>query len=60
MVSPIDIQKALHGIEYPASKDDLVAHAEREKGGDDVLEALRNADDRQYDSPADVQKAVFD
>ena len=59
MVSPIDTQEALHGIEYPAAKDDLVAHAE-EKGGDDVLEALRNADDRQYDSPADVQKDVFD
>ncbi|KQS73336.1 DUF2795 domain-containing protein [Modestobacter sp. Leaf380] len=59
MVSPIDIQKALQGIEYPASKDDLVGHAESQGGGDEVLEALRGLDDQQYDGPTDVEAAVF-
>lgn len=59
MVSPIDIQKALQGIEYPASQDDLVGHAESQGGGDEVLEALRGLDDQQYDGPTDVEAAVF-
>ena len=59
MVSPIDIQKALSGIEYPAQRDDVVEHAESQGGGDDVLEALKGIDDQEYDSPAAVSKAVF-
>ncbi len=52
--SPIDIQKALGGMDYPASKEDLVKHAE-DKGADDaVLETLRNLPDREFDSPTDV------
>ncbi|AUZ87405.1 DUF2795 domain-containing protein [Arthrobacter sp. TmT3-37] len=54
--SPIDIQKALGGMDYPASKEDLVKHAE-DKGADDaVLETLRNLPDREFDSPTDVNK----
>ncbi|WP_299952170.1 DUF2795 domain-containing protein [uncultured Modestobacter sp.] len=60
MVSPIDIQKALSGIDYPAKKDDVVAHAESHGGSDDVLEALKGIDDQEYDTPAAVSKAVFD
>ncbi len=60
MVSPIDIQKALSGMDYPASKDDIVAHAERNGGDKEVLEALRKIDDRQYEGPSGVSSAVFD
>ncbi len=60
MVSPIDIQKALGGIDYPASKEDIVKHA-RDKGGDsDVIEALEKIEDREYDGPSGVSAAVFD
>jgi hypothetical protein len=59
MVSPIDIQKALSGIDYPAKKDDVVKHAESHGGGGDVLEALKGIDDQEYDTPAAVSKAVF-
>ena len=34
--SPIDIQKALGGMEYPASKEDLVKHAQ-DKGADESI-----------------------
>ncbi|KNC19258.1 hypothetical protein AC792_07520 [Arthrobacter sp. RIT-PI-e] len=54
--SPIDIQKALGGMEYPASKADIVSHA-KDKGADDaVLDALNGLPDREYDSPTDVNK----
>ena len=60
MVSPIDIQKALSGMDYPAGKDDIVSHAEQQKAGDDVLEALRGIEDRTYEGPSGVSSAVFD
>ncbi|RBY77328.1 DUF2795 domain-containing protein [Blastococcus sp. TF02-09] len=60
MVSPIDIQKALSGMDYPAGKDDIVSHAERNKAGDDVLNALRGIEDRTYEGPSGVSSAVFD
>ncbi|MPY09370.1 DUF2795 domain-containing protein [Arthrobacter bussei] len=54
--SPIDIQKALGGMDYPASRDDLVKHAE-DKGADaSVLDTLKNLPDREFDSPTDVNK----
>ena len=58
MVSPIDIQKALKGMDYPATKDQILEHA---KGSDeDVLEALQKIDDREYEGPSGVSAAVFD
>ena len=58
MVSPIDIQKALKGMDYPATKEQILEHA---KGGDkEVLEALQKIDDREYEGPSGVSAAVFD
>ena len=59
MVSPIDIQKALGGMDYPASKDDIVKHAESQGGDKEVIEALKGIDDREYDGPSGVSAAVF-
>ena len=56
--SPIDVQKALGGIEYPASKDDIVEKAEQSGAGDDVLEALRGIPDKEYEGPTEVSEAV--
>ncbi|GAB3532299.1 hypothetical protein GCM10027403_04330 [Arthrobacter tecti] len=56
--SPIDIQKALGGVDYPARKDDLISNAEQSGADDSVVSALRNLPDKEYDSPADISKAV--
>ena len=54
--SPIGVTKALKGIDFPASKDDLVAHA-RENGADeDVLAMLEAMPDQSYESVKDVTK----
>lgn len=58
--NPIQVQKYLSGIEYPASKDDIVATAKQESAPDDVLEALGNIPDGDYDAPTAVTKAVSD
>jgi hypothetical protein len=60
MPSPIDIQKALSGMDYPASKDQIVQHAERSGADEEVLDALRGIDDREYEGPSGVSSAVFD
>jgi hypothetical protein len=59
MVSPIDIQKALGGVDYPASKEDIVKHAQDNGGSDEVIEALKGIDDREYDGPSGVSESVF-
>jgi hypothetical protein len=60
MPSPIDIQKALGGMDYPASKDQIVQHAESHGADKEVLDALRKIDDREYEGPSGVSSAVFD
>ncbi len=57
-VNPIELQKYLGGIDYPASKDDLVKKAESNGAGDEVMEALRGIPDQEYDAPTAVTKAV--
>jgi hypothetical protein len=59
MVSPIDIQKALSGMDYPARKDDIVKHAEQNGAGKEVIDALKKIDDREYDGPSGVSSAAF-
>jgi hypothetical protein len=60
MVSPIDIQKALGGIDYPATKEDIVRHAQEHGGNAEVLDALKGIEDREYEGPSGVSSAVFD
>jgi Protein of unknown function (DUF2795) len=60
MVSPIDIQKALSGVDYPASKADIVEHARQHGGDKEVLDALNGIEDREYEGPSGVSAAVFD
>jgi hypothetical protein len=60
MVSPIDIQKALGGMDYPATKEQIVKHAQDNGAGDDVITALKGIEDREYEGPSGVSKAVFD
>lgn len=56
--SPIDVQKALGGIEYPASKHDIVSTAEQSGADDEVLDALRGIPDKEYEGPTDVSAAL--
>ena len=56
--NPIQIQKFLGGIDYPATKETILATA-KDKGADQpVLEALGNIEDREYNGPNAVSKAI--
>ncbi|AUT66556.1 MULTISPECIES: DUF2795 domain-containing protein [Paraburkholderia] len=54
----VDVQKALKGASYPASKRDLLKTAKQNAADEDVMEALAALPDEQYGSLADVSKAV--
>ena len=46
-------------MDYPASKDDIVRHAEQQGGDDEVVEALRKIEEREHEGPSGVSSAVF-
>ncbi|MBB5897185.1 hypothetical protein BJ998_008444 [Kutzneria kofuensis] len=55
--NPIQMQKFLGGMEYPASKDQIVEHA-KSKGADEaVLDGLKAIPDREYNGPNAVSQA---
>jgi hypothetical protein len=57
-VNPIELQKHLKGVDYPASKDDLVSAAESNGAPDEVVDALRSTDKDRFDGPTAVQSAL--
>ena len=58
--NPIQIQKFLGGIDYPASRDTLVEHAQESGADGEILSALENLPDKEYDSPTAVSSAISD
>ncbi|MGR6035556.1 MAG: DUF2795 domain-containing protein [Candidatus Nitrosoglobus sp.] len=57
-VSPVDIAHALKGIDFPASRRDLVKHAKSHKAGADTVRLMQHLPDQEYRNMADVMKGV--
>ena len=57
-VNPIELQKHLKGVDYPASRDELVSTAQANGAPDEIVDALRNASKDSFDGPSAVQQAV--
>ena len=57
-LNPIELQKALKGVNYPASKDDLIKAAESNGAANDIKSALQALGDDHFNTPADVTEAV--
>lgn len=57
-VNPIQLQKHLKGVDYPASKQDLIEHAQQQGADEDAISALEQLPDEQYEAPTDVSKAI--
>ena len=54
----IVVQRHLKGMTYPASKSELVATAELNGAGEDLVSALRNVDRDQFGGPDEVMEAL--
>jgi hypothetical protein len=57
-VNPIQLQKYLSGIDYPASKRDLVDRARRQGADENVVRTLEGLPREEFNSPNDVSEAV--
>lgn len=56
--TPIELQKYLGGVDYPASREDLVSRARDNGAPDTLVSALESAGEDTFDSPAAVSRAV--
>ena len=55
---PIDVQRHLAGLDYPATKDGVIAQAEQNGAPQDIIEALQRLGEEQFDDPSEVQEAL--
>jgi methyl coenzyme M reductase subunit C-like uncharacterized protein (methanogenesis marker protein 7) len=53
-----EVQKALKGVDYPASKDDLAEQAERNGADRELVDALRGMGKDSFDGPNAVMKEL--
>lgn len=51
------MQKYLHGIDYPASKQHLLEQAKRNGAPDEVIDTLQRFDEKEFGGPQDVMKS---
>lgn len=55
--SPANVTKSLKGIDFPASKQDLLKHAQQLKADKVVIDEIQAMDEREFNSMADVMNA---
>jgi hypothetical protein len=59
--NPIDVQRALKGADYPASREDLIELARENDAPEEVVDELQdNLEGEQYESPAAVMADLGD
>ena len=56
--NPIDLQRHLKGVDYPATRDELVSKAREAGANEDILRALEAIPERDYEDPAQVSEAI--
>ncbi|MBW4718714.1 DUF2795 domain-containing protein [Saccharothrix obliqua] len=57
-INPIQVQKFLSGVDYPATKDDIVSAARSQGADNDTIDALRNLPRDDFNSPNDISEAI--
>ncbi len=56
--SSAELEKYLKGIDYPASKDDLLQKARSNGAPDEVIDMINGLTESKFNSPIDVSKAL--
>lgn len=56
--SPSNILHHLKGVDFPASRQNLIEQAQKNNAESDILDILKQMPDSQYQSMADVLKGV--
>ncbi|MDZ7957699.1 MAG: DUF2795 domain-containing protein [Aulosira sp. DedQUE10] len=59
--NPVSVQKYLKGVDYPATTEELIQHAQEQGADDDVLSILEELpEDEEFESPTDLSEALGD
>ena len=56
--NPVEVEKSLKGIDFPAKKEDLVKHAQQHGADQQVIETIKELPEEEFRSPIDVTKAI--
>lgn len=56
--NPIQVQKFLSGMDYPASKEEVVKHAKSKGADENIMRTLEQLPDEDFETPTDVSKAI--
>jgi len=56
-VSSADVEHAIKGIHFPATKNDLVDQAKDNKADNQVVKAIKDLPKKSFKSPIEVSKA---
>ncbi len=56
--SPVAIQKALAGVDYPTTREHLAETARAHHADEEIVDLIDRLPDKNYDSPAAVSKAI--
>ncbi|QLE56299.1 DUF2795 domain-containing protein [Nostoc sp. TCL26-01] len=57
--NPVQIQKHLKGVDYPANKQELIQHAQRQGADQKVISLLEQLpEEDEYENPTDLNKAI--
>jgi hypothetical protein len=59
-VNPIQLQKFLGGIDYPARKQDLIKMAQKAGADQNVMNTLKSLPREDFNSPNDISEAIGD
>jgi hypothetical protein len=54
--NPVQIQKFLKGVDYPASKAQLIENAKKMGADENILASLEQLPDKEFQTPADVSE----
>lgn len=56
--NPAQLDRYVSGLDFPASRDELVRQASEQGAEDQVVETLRKLPDTQFDGPESVSAAL--
>ncbi|HEV7931751.1 MAG TPA: DUF2795 domain-containing protein [Actinomadura sp.] len=56
--TPPEVQRYLDGVDFPANRDQLMEHAQRQGAPQEVIEALKRIPNREYEGPAGIAQEL--
>ncbi len=56
--NPVQVQKFLGGLDYPAGKQDIIEKAKQEGADENILQTLEQIPDQDYSSPVAISREV--